>query len=182
MYMIVHRVGQVWRSLIFPRGKSNFCFNLAMTQGVVIQGCYKQFSLHCHFLILQRFPPILHVRSTSTWIPLVMGTVRIFSKSKQNLSLCVQSARYCYSPNAKELEIWSLNHWQPYSLAISRRNLNLGALLCHSCVSGRIIRKPLFIYSVLDLYTIHFCCILAIYKTALYNVCAYRQWASVRQL
>lgn len=105
------------------------------------------------------------------------------TSERDNLSMCVQGAQDHCSLNAEALKIRSLNYCQHKSLRISSRNLNLGAPLCHFCISGQIIRKPLFLYTVLYLLRdIRFCCILTMYKITLCSVCAYSQWASKTEL
>lgn len=131
------------------------------------------------FLILQKLPLFymdippaveLHLNSFG------QGDCKDPLKTSESgdLSMHAQGVQDHCSPNAGALKIGPLKYCQHKSLRISRRNLNLGAPLCHSCVSGQIIRKPLFLYTVLCLLCdIRFCCILTIYKITLCRVCAY---------
>ena len=100
-----------------------------------------------------------------------------------NLSWCVQGTQDHCSLHAEALKIRPLKYCQHKSLRISRRNLNLGACLHHVCSSGQIIRKPLFLYTVLYLLCdVGFCCSFTRYKITLCCVCAYSRWASETEL
>lgn len=176
-------IGQVFRSAIFPRGKSNFHFNSAMTQGI-IQGCCTRFSLHHRFFLPCRIVPyvacVFHQHWNCTWVPLVRDSLK--TSESGNPSVCVQGAQDHCSLTAEALKIWPSNYCQHESLRISRRNISRGAPLSFSCKWSNT-RKALFLCTVLYLLCdIRLCCILAIYKITLCRVCAYSWWASKTEL
>lgn len=99
------------------------------------------------FLIQQNLP--LFYMYISPVLKLHLNLLDQGSSESGNLSIHVQGAQDHCGPNAEALKIGPLKYCHHRSLRISRRNRNLGTPHCFFCINCQIIRKPLFLYTML---------------------------------